>query len=127
MAAGALLPTLRHTTVRVLAVALLCTRAFADDFQAVAVTDPAWQPRDARLTLGTARQIAEGEVARRGLSVESFRPPWFRYEYEVYYPDLGAGDYAWAFLYAGKAPDQGNHFLVIVNDRTRYAEFIPGR
>ena len=120
------LPALKRVAMLVLAVALVCTRALADDYQAVASTDKAWRPRAARLNLGAALQIAEATMKKRGLSVADFQSPRFRYDYELYYPDLGAGDYAWAFVYVGKAAAPDNRVVVIVNDRTRYAEFIPG-
>jgi hypothetical protein len=117
---------LRKLTTLVFAAALICTRALAGDFHAVASTDKAWRPRAAHLTLGAALQIAEAEVRRRGLSFADFQAPWFRYDYELYHPDNGEGDYVWAFVYEGKVPGPSNHFVVIVNDRTRYVEFIPG-
>ncbi len=110
----------------VLALALLCGRAHAGDFQAVASTDKAWRPRAAHLSLGDALQLAEAEAARRGRNVAEFQSPWFRYDYELYDPDNGVGDYVWAFAYEGTGPAPSSHFMVIINDRTRYARIIPG-
>lgn len=109
-----------------LVLALPSSWARADDFQAVASTDKAWRPRAAHLTLGEALQIAEDAAAQRGVSLADFQSPWFRYDYDLYYPDMGQGDYAWAFGFEGKVPAPANHFMVVVNDRTRYAQFIPG-
>lgn len=117
---------LGRLTTLVFALALLCTRASADEFKAVAATDKGWRPRAGHLTLGVALQIAETEVSSRKLSVADFQSPWFRYDYELYHPDNGDGDYVWVFVYEGKVPAPSNHFVVIVNDRTRYVEFVPG-
>jgi hypothetical protein len=110
----------------ILPLALPPAPALADDFKAVAATDQAWRPRAAHLTLGEALQIAEDAAVKRGMSLADFQSPWFRYDYDLHYPDLGQGDYAWAFGFEGKVPAPANHFMVIVNDRTRYAQFIPG-
>jgi hypothetical protein len=117
----------RQLATLIFAVALLCTRALADDLQAVASTDKAWRPKAAHLTLGAALKIADGEVLRRGLSVADFQPAWFRYDYELHHPDNGEGDYVWVFIYEGAVPAPSNEFVMIINDRTRYAEFIPAR
>ncbi|MBS0578050.1 MAG: hypothetical protein JSR36_02175 [Proteobacteria bacterium] len=119
--------TLRSLIAPALVAVLLCSRALAGDFQAVAATDKAWRPRGAHLTLAAALQVAEASAATRGMNVAEFQPPWFRYDYDVYYPDMGLGDYAWAFVYEAKAPGSDSHFMVVVNDRTQYAQFIPGR
>jgi hypothetical protein len=112
--------------VLVIALALLSIGARIGDFQAVASTDQAWRPEGAHLTLGAALKIAEAEVLRKHVSLSSFQPPWFRYDYAVYHPDNGDGYYVWAFTYEGKVPAPGNYFLVIVNDLTEHAEFVPG-
>jgi hypothetical protein len=112
--------------VLVVALALLSIGAPAGDFQAVASTDKAWQPRGAHLTLGAALQIAEAEARKHHVSLANFKPPWFRYDYSVYHYDNGDGYYVWAFRYDGKVPELGNNFLVIVNDVTQHAQFVTG-
>ena len=110
----------------VIVMALLSARAFAGDFLAVASTDKTYRPRGAHLTLGTALQTAEAEALRNHVSLSDFQSPWFRYDYELYHYDNGDGYYVWAFIYEAKAPSAASHFVVIVNDHTRRAEFVPG-
>jgi hypothetical protein len=112
--------------VLVIALALLSTGARIGDFQSVASTDQAWHPEGAHLTLGAALKIAEAEAHRKHVTLSSFQPPWFRYEYAVYHPDSGDGYYVWAFSYEGKVRAPGNYFLIIVDDLTKHAEFVPG-
>jgi len=112
--------------VLVAVLALLCAGARIGDFQAVASTDQTWRPKGAHLTLGAALKIAEAEAVRKHITLASFQPPWFRYDYEVYHYDNGDGYYVWAFVYDGKVTAADNYFLVIVNDLTERAEFVPG-
>jgi hypothetical protein len=77
------------------------------------------------LTLGAALKLAEAEAVRRHVTLSNFQPPWFRYDFSVYHPDTGDGYYVWAFAYEGKPPVSDN-LLIIVTDRTEYAEFVPG-
>ena len=117
----------RPQLIVLVGLAFLAMGARTGDFQAVASTDPAWRPEGAHLTLGSALKLAEAEAVRNHMTLSSFRPPWFRYDYAVYHPDNGDGDYVWAFTYEGKDPAPGNSFLVIVTDLTGRAEFVRGR
>ena len=102
------------------AFALLTLCAVAGDFQAVSSVDTQWRPEGARLTLGAALHIAEAEVSKKHISLSDYSAPVFRYSHDK---DEG---YVWAFIYDGKVPMPGNHFLVVVNDRTQRAAFVPG-
>ena len=92
----------------------------AGEFHAVTATDKQWRPDGAHLTLETALHIAEAEALKNHESLADFLTPQFRYSHDK---DLG---YIWAFVYDGKVPKPGNHFLVVVNDRTQQATFMPG-
>jgi hypothetical protein len=93
--------------------------AAAGEFHAVTATDKQWRPEGAHLTLEAALHIAEAEALKH-VSLSDFLRPQFRYSHDK---DLG---YIWAFVYDGKVPKPGNHFLVVVNDRTRQRTFMPG-
>jgi len=110
----------------VVAFALVSIGAQVGDFQAVASTDKAWQPKGAHLTLGAALRIAEAEALKHHVTLSDFKPPWFRYDYSVYHYDNGDGYYVWAFRYDGKVAVPGNNFAVIVNDLTERAQFVTG-
>ena len=89
-------------------------------YREVASTNQQLRPKGAHLTLGTALRIAEEEARRNEVTFSDFEAPWFWYRYEK-----GAG-YNWIFFYDGKVPAPGNQFMVVVNDRTQHAEFVPG-
>jgi hypothetical protein len=93
--------------------------AAAGEFHPVTATDKQWRPAGAHLTLGAALHLAEAEALTHE-NLSDFLTPQFRYSHDK---DLG---YIWAFVYDGKVPKPGNHFLVVVNDRTQQATFMPG-
>jgi hypothetical protein len=109
------------------ALTLSSVGARVGDFQPVSSTDQTWRPEGAHLTLGAALKIAEGEALRRHIALSDFQAPWFRYDYSVTHPDLGAGYYVWVFTYEAKSEAPDNDLQAIVTDRTGYVELIPGQ
>src|SRR6516162_5015041 len=94
-------------------VALLTLRAVAGDFQSVTSVDGQWRPEGAHLTLEAALHIAEAEARKNHVRFSDFLSPWFRYSQDK---DESP---TWDFMYDGKIPAIGNHFMIVVNDRTR--------
>ena len=92
----------------------------AGEFHAVTATAKQWRPEGAYLTLEAALHIAKAEALKNHVSLSDFLTPQFRYSHDK---ELG---YIWAFVYDGKVPKPGNHFLVVVKDRTQQATFMPG-
>jgi hypothetical protein len=101
-------------------VALLVSHAAADEWQRVASTDKNTCPTGAHLTLAQALHLAEVEASKHHIDFSDFLEPSFEYSH-----DNNQG-YTWAFIYDGKVPAPGNHFMVVVNDRTQHADFVPG-
>jgi hypothetical protein len=111
---------LRAKRLALASCALLALSAVAGDFHAVTSTDKHWRPEGAQLTLGEALRIAEAEASTNHVVFSDFLTPSFQYSHD-------GKDYTWVFVYDGKVPAIGNHFFVFVNDRTRHAEFTPGK
>jgi hypothetical protein len=83
-------------------------------------TEPQWRPTGAHLTLGSALHIAEAEAKRNRVHFSDFESP------EFWYDCTHGKDCVWVFFYEGKVIEEGNDFMVYVNDRTKRSKYTHG-
>jgi hypothetical protein len=76
-------------------------------------------PQGAFLSRDKAVRLADDAALKKGYSLVDFLPP------RVFYQFLKK-DRTWSIFYEGKVAKPGNHFLVVVDDRTRAAQVLPG-
>lgn len=72
-----------------------------------------------KLTENEVVAIANQAAEASGADLSQFSKPEAYFEYV-------AKDYNWAVFYQGIKPTIGNHFLVVVNDRTRGTQLSGG-
>jgi len=63
--------------------------------------------------------IANAEASRQGYDLEEYETPRAEYEFT-------ANDQTWSVFYEGKEKVPGNHFLIIINDRTGNCQLMRG-
>jgi hypothetical protein len=80
-------------------------------------TDPKFQPKGARLTLGVALHLAEALAREDDISSTEYEEPHFAYSCER------REWCGWTFAYRGKVISLTR--IIFVNDRTKQVEFLP--
>jgi len=77
------------------------------------------KPDIARLSQADVFRLAGVAAVEQGYSLEKYKDPQAHYEFT-------RNDRTWGVFYDGKVPAPGNHFLVVINDRTGTARVMPG-
>jgi hypothetical protein len=77
-------------------------------------------PPGASLSRTEVIRLADAAAVKKGFILADYLPP------HVYYQFLKKDTGTWSIFYDGKVPAPGNHFLVLINDRNKTTEVIPG-
>jgi hypothetical protein len=88
-----------------------------DVYPSAYATDPKFQPKGARLTLGVALHLAEAFARQGDISSTDYEDPQFTYT-------CGRREWCgWTFAYRGKVISLTR--VIFVHDRTKRVEFLP--
>jgi len=71
------------------------------------------------LDVKVAIHLAEQALVHDGIELDRYFPPRAFYEFT-------ARDRTWSVFFVGKSGALGDHYLVVVNDKTSGTEVVPG-